>query len=470
MSTAQANADREPGGAGRINRVGMVSRARQDEWFAREGVDALAEAFERKRAVHAGMGGGAMLKGAEAQAAHARLMERPRQGKSTVYVHVPFCETKCIYCGFYIAPYKEELGAAYVDALLEEMRQERDLPGVGSQPVHAVYLGGGTPTALEPRDLERLLAGIRQLMPLANDCEITVEGRIHNFGPEKRRAAVNGGANRFSLGVQTFHTGLRRALGRVCDRELVLRTLEDLLALDTAAVIIDLIYGLPGQTMASWEEDLRTFEALGLDGCDLYQLNVFPGGKLDQALKSGAAAPVADIPMQSRMFRRGVELMTDMRASRLSISHWGRGPRERNIYNPLMKGRADCLAYGAGAGGSLHGHFCFMTANLDEFMSRRAAGEKPLAGVMPPPDDLGLMRSLSAQLERGWLDLDRAGREAGFDAGAEFDPLLRQWERAGLLSRRDHRIDLTLAGQFWQVNLVQGLLDWHKHNRKEESI
>lgn len=467
MNAAQTHTDSS--GSGRINRVGMATRARADEWFAREGVDPLAEAFERKRAVHAGMGGG-MLKGAEAQARYAALVNRPRQGKSAVYVHIPFCETKCIYCGFYIAPYRQDMSESYTDALLEEMRQERGLAAVGREPVHAVYLGGGTPTALEPRDLERLLEGIREYMPLANDCEITVEGRIHNFGPEKMRAAVNGGANRFSLGVQTFHTELRRSLGRVCAREEVVATLERLMALDTAAVVVDLIYGLPGQTMESWEEDLRTFDALGLDGCDLYQLNVFPGGKLDQALKNGTALPVADIPMQSRMFRRGVELMTDMRAARLSISHWGRSARERNIYNPLMKGRADCLAYGAGAGGCLRGHFCFMTSDLADYLAQRRAGAKPLAGLASPPAQLELMRSLSTQLERGWLDLPRATRDIGFDACSEFDPLLRQWERAGLLTRRGDRIDLTLAGQFWQVNLVQGLLDWHTHNRKEESI
>ncbi len=467
MNTAQARTQTSP--SGRINRVGMTTRAREGEWFAREGVDPLSEAFERKRAVHAGMGGG-MVTGEEALQLHAALMERPRQGKSAVYVHIPFCETKCIYCGFYIAPYRKEVSASYTDALLDELRRERGRAAVGREPVHAVYLGGGTPTALEPGDLERLLRGIRENMPLANDCEITVEGRIHNFGPEKMRAAVEGGANRFSIGVQTFHTRLRQSLGRVCSRREVTTALERLLAMDTAAVVVDLIYGLPGQTMRSWEEDMRTFESLGLDGCDLYQLNVFPGGKLDRALKSGAAAPVADIPMQSRMFRRGVELMTDMRAARLSISHWGRTARERNIYNPLMKSRADCLAYGAGAGGCLQGHFCFMTADPADYMARSRAGEKPLAGVARPPLQLALMRSLSEQLERGWLDLPRATRAAGFDAGAEFDPLLRQWERAGLLTRRRNRVDLTLAGQFWQVNLVQGLLDWHMHNQKEESI
>jgi len=467
MNAAQAQTDSN--GPGRINRVGMTTRQREGEWFAREGVDPLAEAFERKRAVHAGMGGG-MLKGTEARAAHAKLMEQPRQGKSSLYVHIPFCETKCLYCGFYIAPYRQDMSEVYVDALLAEMRQERCLPAVGSAPIHAVYLGGGTPTALEPRDLERLLEGIREYMPLANDCEITVEGRIHNFGPEKMRAAISGGANRFSLGVQTFDTQIRRSLGRVCDRQQVLATLETLRGMDMAAVVIDLIYGLPGQSMESWEEDLHTFEQLGLDGCDLYQLNIFPGGKLDLALKSGAALPVADIPMQSRMFRRGVELMTGFRARRLSISHWGRTARERNIYNPLMKSRADCLAYGAGAGGCLRGNFYFTTSDLTEYLPERRAGAKPLAGVMPPPANLALMRSLSEQLECGWLDLPRATREAGFEAGPFFDPLLRQWERAGLLLRSNDRIDLTLAGQFWQVNLVQGLLDWHKQNRSEESL
>jgi len=467
------NVSAEQGGAhaaptqGKLGLVEMQSmRSRAQQYFAREGEDPLSQAFERKTVVHAGMSGRPLRDEARDEAME-RLLGEPRQGQSAAYFHIPFCETHCLYCGFYAAAYKRHWSAAYVDALLEDMRRDRDLPAVCSKPIHAVYLGGGTPTAFEAGDLRRLLLGIRKYLPLANDCEITVEGRVFRFDPEKIRACIEGGANRFSIGVQTFNTDIRQQLGRVCSRDEVCEVLDNLLRTDSAAVIIDLIYGLPGQGEQEWAEDLRVLEQMGLDGCDLYQLNVFPGGRLDKALQRGEVSPVADVPGQGRLFRQGVEFLRGRRYRRLSISHWGRTTRERNIYNPLMKRRADCLAFGSGAGGSLRGHFYFLESDVKKYMAAREQGRRPVAMIMEPPANAGLVRVLTGQLESGALDLARTRQETGVDVDGLYAPLLQQWQRAGLLRRDGDWIELTLAGQFWQVNITQALIDWHTQNAME---
>ena len=159
-------------------------------------------------------------------------MSTPRIGKTAAYIHVPFCETHCLYCGFYTKAYGPEESARYTDALLRELALWRDTPMVRSGPVHCVYIGGGTPTSLEADDLRRLLRGIREALPLANDCEITVEGRIHNFGPDKMDTCLEAGANRFSLGVQTFDTALRRSMARKASREDVFSALRRLSGYD----------------------------------------------------------------------------------------------------------------------------------------------------------------------------------------------------------------------------------------------
>ena len=92
------------------------------------------------------------------------------------YIHVPFCETHCLYCGFYNKAYREDESRIYADALIQELRLWRGRPGQDAGPVHAVYMGGGTPTALQADDLRRILKEVRAVLPLANDCEITVEG------------------------------------------------------------------------------------------------------------------------------------------------------------------------------------------------------------------------------------------------------------------------------------------------------
>ena len=218
-------------------------------------------------------------------------------------------------------------------------------------------MGGGTPTALQADDLRRILKEVRAVLPLANDCEITVEGRLSNFGPDKMEACFEGGANRFSLGVQSFDTEIRQAMGRVSDRDTLIRQLQLLQSYDQAAVIVDLIYGFPMQTMERWLADIATAQSLKLDGADCYQLNVYRNTPLAKAIESGRLPAGADVPMQSAMFAAGVKAMQKGFYRRLSISHWARTSRERNLYNLYVKGRAHCLAFGPGAGGNLDGFF-----------------------------------------------------------------------------------------------------------------
>ena len=255
-------------------------------YFAREGVDPLTSAFDGKIAVHPGAGG-EMLNGGKALAALERLLDAPREGRSVAYVHVPFCETHCLYCGFYNRAYRPGESAAYADTLGRELALWAGRAAQEQGPVHAVYLGGGTPTALEADDLRRVLRDIRARLPLANDCEITVEGRLTNFDERKMEACLEGGANRFSLGVQSFSTKIRQAMGRLCPREDLLRRIEKLRSYNQAAIVVDLIYGFPMQDMESWLDDIATAQSIGLDGADCYQLNTYRGTPLSRAIENG---------------------------------------------------------------------------------------------------------------------------------------------------------------------------------------
>ncbi len=456
-----------------LNIVSENSHAPQTEYFARIAANPLADAFARKTAVHAGMSG-ERAAGADVPGTLEKLRATPRSGPAAAYVHLPYCESKCLYCGFFGGKYTPEAGAAYLEALIKEIESERGYVSTASAPINALYLGGGTPTALRGAELTRLLRVLRSALPLANDCEITVEGRIHNFDAERIEACIAGGANRFSIGVQSFDTEIRRRIGRFTAKEDVCRILERLASYNQAAVIIDLIYGLPGQTVEHWEEDIRTFLALPLDGVDLYQLNIFPGSALARGIAAGSLPNAASLAEQGSFFERGVALMHGARCRRLSMSHWGRTARERNLYNPMGKGRADCLQFGAGAGGSLHGWFMFNDSQVESYLRRCHSGEKPVAMVAAPPDDLDVLRVILGQMEHCRLNLDdlnaafaqNPARER-VDARELYAPLLDNWQEAGLITRDGPWVELTLAGQFWQVNLSQALIGWQRRMGKE---
>lgn len=136
--------------------------------------------------------------------------------RRTLYIHIPYCRSRCPFCPFYLGGAGEEETAEYVRLLRLELERWGEL--AGRFPVNAVYFGGGTPSDLGAESLVSLLDAVRKNYRLAADCEITVEGRIDGFEPEKARRLAAHGANRLSIGIQTFDTELRRRLGRVSDR------------------------------------------------------------------------------------------------------------------------------------------------------------------------------------------------------------------------------------------------------------
>lgn len=422
---------------------------------ARLDCDALREAFATRRPVEP-WAGRLPVPEAALPSVWSRLIETPpTRRKRLAYVHLPFCANHCLFCGFYRGPAVPQRLADYVSLPIEELRRETAAPGVATAPVHAVYLGGGTPSALAADDLHRLLLALRRFLPLAPDCEITVEGRVLGFEPEKIDACLEAGANRFSIGVQTFDTDVRRSQGRRASREELIRFLARLRDRERAALVLDLLFGLPGQTPDVWREDLRTCVELEPDGVDLYCLNVFPGTPLQRAIEAGKSVPAASLAEKGAMYGEGASVLADAGWRQISNSHWARTTRERNLYNILIKQGAECLAYGAGAGGSLGRYAYTLEPDLERYRAMVHEGRKPLRAMREAGPLQCLHECVSGGLELGRVDL--SGLEPSVLAPLE--ALRAQWHEAGLLENAGPILRLTTAGRFWAPNLARGLLE-----------
>ncbi|MDO5614038.1 MAG: heme anaerobic degradation radical SAM methyltransferase ChuW/HutW, partial [Paracoccus sp. (in: a-proteobacteria)] len=434
--------------------------------FAETGGDPLASAFPGKRAVHPFIG---MVPVPEAQVAAnwAGLHGQRRKERAVGYVHVPFCENHCLFCGFYQNAWRARDGGPYVDAVIAQLRGFAATPAAEGPPLQAVYLGGGTPTALAGRDLARLIAAIRRYLPLTPDCEITLEGRIHSFGRDKALAAYDAGATRISLGVQSFTDSIRKPLGRKASRGEVISLLDQLVALDRGAVVIDLIYGLPGQTPEHVAADVRLCAELGLDGLDLYSLNLIGGTPLLAAIEKGKMIP-APAPTLGTYFAAGEAAAEESGWVPISTTHWQGSLRERNVYNLAVKTGADCLPFGAGAGGFLNGFNYRITSDLDDFAARGGdAGHCLTRGMMRQPAMAPVSNAIKSGMERGLLDMGRAeaalnvvSPQARMSVADHLAPLLTQWTDAGLLVPHYRFHKLTRAGRFWQVAMTGRLLTW----------
>lgn len=432
-----------------------------ERYCVNESENVIVDAFSKKTAVHAGLMDRFAPK-EQTQEVLKNVLNQERNNRTAAYIHVPFCETHCLYCGFYNQPYRKEQSRIYTDVLIQEIKLWENTTAFKTKPINALYFGGGTPTALEVEDISRLLTYIRNTFPLANDCEITMEGRISNMTRDKVEAYLQGGVNRFSLGVQSFNTDLRRSMGRRSDRDTIIERINMIKEYNQAAVVLDLIYGFPNQTMDIWEDDIKLAQSLEIDGFDCYQLNVFPNTPLGKRIADGSMNPALNVKEKTELFIKSVELMQKALYTRISVNHWQRTTRERNIYNRLARGYASCLSFGAGAGGNINGYSYMILRDYQGYLAAVKNGVKPIMGISIPGENYSLYKEISEYFETGYLDLAYLENKYNLPLTDICSRLLSQWENAGVIKYENNKIILTLAGQFWFVNLSQLLQEYIK--------
>jgi anaerobilin synthase len=438
-------------------------RTRLEQFFARDTGIPLADAFETKGAVHPFVGMSPVPKELWDKV-WDNIKTTPRSGNSVAYIHIPFCENHCLFCGFYQNPWRTVAGPDYAATVIREIERDTSLAYQAEGPIHAVYFGGGTPSALAPEQLRQMLEAVHKNLPLAPDCEVTVEGRVFNFTEDKAKACFDGGANRLSIGVQSFKESLRHRMGRKAGRGKVISFLEKMVATDQAAIVIDLIYGFPDQTLENWADDVQTAIATGIHGIDLYSLNLIPSTPLVSAIKKGKFPPPAAARDKGDYYKLGAEILRQARWETISTTHWRHTTRERNLYNLMVKSGANCLSFGSGAGGYLGGYSFRNDGDLRKYVSRIDAGEKPFNFLMKQPDDSAIYNFIKGQMELGRLNITWLAQELGDALWQSTAPLIKQWGQTGLLTIDGDWVDLTLTGRYWQVTLTINLIEWIKLN------
>lgn len=198
-----------------------------------------------------------------------------------VYIHIPFCKKRCIYCDFYSTTF-DALKDSYMDALKCELTQRRDY--CGNEAVETIYFGGGTPSQLPPHRLQELIAQVEDNFPTTKGMEITVELNPDDLTEEYVHQLRQTDINRLSIGIQTFDEEKLRFLRRRHTAAAAIQAVERCQRAGYANISIDLIYGLPGENGAAWEKDLDTAIRLGVQHLSAYHLIYEEGTSLHRLL------------------------------------------------------------------------------------------------------------------------------------------------------------------------------------------
>ena len=265
------------------------------------------------------------------------------------YFHVPFCRHKCHYCDFYSFVDTESRELAYVERLEEELQDALEFLTV---PIETVFVGGGTPTMLGADLLERMLSSIRRTLPIASNAEWSVEANPETVNEAVADALAQSGVRRVSLGAQSFNPKLLKALERDHDPASVERAVGLLRRAGIPQVNLDLIFAIPGSTIADWEADLLRALSIGPDHLSAYGLVYEPNTPLTVKLRKGAVTRLPE-DEEAEQYEFVVEKLAKSGYERYEISNWSL-PGMACRHNILYWENADWWAFGPSA--AAHGN------------------------------------------------------------------------------------------------------------------
>jgi putative oxygen-independent coproporphyrinogen III oxidase len=346
-----------------------------------------------------------------------------------VYVHVPFCLTRCHYCDFVTYTGMEGLRRPYAAALLEEAAMAAAALGPEPPAVTSVFVGGGTPTLLPPGDLGRVLARLRELLAFAPAAEVTVEANPETVDAAVADGLAEAGVTRVSMGAQSFDDRVLAALGRVHDAARVGAAAATLRAAGLPALNLDLIYGGPGEDAASWSATLAAAVALDPEHLSAYALTVEPATKFGRLVAAGRM-PEPDEDELADRYDTACATLAAAGHHHYEVSNWARaGHASRHNLTYWRRGRY--LGLGAGAhefdGASRRWNLAGVPAYLEAIGEGRrpTQGEERLDPTQARFEALALRLRTSDGLDRG------EARALGVDPGG---PAARELRTAGLLA------------------------------------
>lgn len=327
-----------------------------------------------------------------------------------IYVHMPFCLTRCGYCDFNAYAGLDHLKPSYLDALLREA--ELAAPGWQGTGFGSAFLGGGTPTTMAPADLRSLLSHLRDRFEFSEEAEITIEANPDTVDEASLAALLDAGYERLSLGAQSFDRDVLASLERLHDPGSVRRAVMAARKAGFVNVSLDLIYGANGETLDSWGRTLEETLALVPEHISAYALTIEPATPLGRKVASGEN-PGPDPDLQADMFMLACEVLGEAGYGHYEVSNWAR-PGYECQHNLGYWERRPYLGLGAGAHSYRDDVRWWNLRPPEQYMAKVTEGVLPIGGSesLDPSDafleEVFLKLRILEGVPASWFDEEKA--------------------------------------------------------------
>jgi oxygen-independent coproporphyrinogen-3 oxidase len=372
----------------------------------------------------------------------------PRAGSVGAYLHVPFCTKRCGYCSFNTAPDSPGAVARFLPALLGEMDIVARVPWAGAIDLRSVFLGGGTPSLLPAEAMAEILEHLRARFGVEAAAEITVECNPESVSLERLAGYRRAGVTRISLGVQSLDDRILPTLDRLHTAAQAREAFDAARAAGFEDVSVDLIYGLPGLDLATWEDTVKGALGWAPHHLSAYALTLDEGSLWNAAASAGRAGGRIVLPPEETVtaqYSRLVQLAAEAGFEHYEVSNYAR-PGHRSAHNQIYWHAEEYLGLGPGACGFLGDVRYGNVKPVDRYRAMVAAGDAPVDTheTLTPRQRLAERLILGLRLADGipsaWLE------ERVALAPARLPATLEAWRERGLLAESDGRVRLTETG------------------------
>lgn len=382
-------------------------------------------------------------------------IKHSRSKNTAVYIHIPFCEHICYYCDFNKVFLEGQPVDQYVDLLIREMELRTE--GQNLETIETVFVGGGTPTTLTPKQIERLCEAVRRIFPLSEDVEFTFESNPGDLSVEKLRVMKESGVNRLSMGVQSFNQELLKKIGRIHTVEDVYESIRNAETVGLENLSIDLIFSLPGQTEADFKDTLSKALALNLPHYSAYSLIVEPKTIFYNLMQKGELI----LPSQDAEANMYDYLMSEMEKNgkkQYEISNFTE-PRFQSRHNLVYWSNDHYFGFGAGAHGYLQDTRYSNFGPLKQYMTPLEQGNLPVFQTK----ELSLKEEMEEEMFLGLRKVSGVSKthfleKFGKELETTFDHAIAVTSEKGWLDARTDFVKLTRAGRFLGNNVFREFL------------
>lgn len=383
-----------------------------------------------------------------------------------IYLHIPFCRTKCTYCAFNTYTNQEHLIDAFVEALCREVRLVGEK--APDRRAGSVFFGGGTPSLLRSNHIIRILETINAFFDLEHSAEISLEANPNDIDAAYALSLKNAGINRISLGMQSANRNELVLFARRHDNDQTGRAVSALRAAELRNLNLDLIYGIPHQTLQDWMWSLKQMLALQPDHISLYALGIEEGTPMEKWVARGALPPPDD-DLTADMYEAATDILAEAGYEQYEISNWSK-PGYRCLHNLQYWRNLPYLGFGPGAHGYAGGKRYTVVLSPQQYVKTLVSDvhttDYPLSPAADPDtvvtmdwdSEVAETLIMGLRLTQEGIERHRFRTRFGVDVLDIHRPVIERYSQHGLLEVSDDRVLLTRTGRLLSNTIFRDLV------------